>query len=251
MFEILAFSFLIMLASLVGVVSVWKKAGSVIERNLNFLVSFSAGVFLVITYQLGKETIEHSQTSAYGLLWIGLGALGVWFIFKLAPTFHYHPAKPDEENHNFMIDPRRIMASDAIHNIGDGILLAASFATSFALGASAAASVFIHELVQETSEFFVLRRAGYPTQKALGLNFLVSGTILIGAVGGFFLLEGFEILEAPILGLAAGSFFVVVLHDLIPHSVRSANEGMHYFKHGLWFLLGVLVMLAVNAIAVH
>ena len=50
-----------MLASLGGVISVWKKAGRLIEKNLSLLVSFSAGVFLIVSYQLGVETIEHSS----------------------------------------------------------------------------------------------------------------------------------------------------------------------------------------------
>ena len=53
MFALLALSFLIMLASLVGVVTVWNRAGMFIEKRLDYLVSFSAGVFLVFLYGLG------------------------------------------------------------------------------------------------------------------------------------------------------------------------------------------------------
>ena len=49
-----------MLASLVGVFAVWGKAGSLIEENLDFLTSFSAGVFLIVAYHLGEETLEHA-----------------------------------------------------------------------------------------------------------------------------------------------------------------------------------------------
>ena len=251
MIELLFYSVLIMLASLVGVFSIWRRVGQVIERNLNLLVSFSAGVFIVIAYQLGREALEHSNTFGSGLQWVIIGVLAVWLLFKFLPSFHHHHAGELETHPHSRLDARRIMASDALHNLGDGILLASSFATSSSLGVLTALSIFIHELVQEISEFFVLRQAGYPTKKALVLNFAVSGTTILGALGSFFLLENFETLEVSLLGLASGAFLVVVLHDLIPHSVRASKQKNLYSKHLLWFLAGVTLMFIINTLAVH
>lgn len=248
MLELLAFVLCIMFASLVGVVSVWQRAGSAIERNLRYLVSFSAGVFLIVTYQISREAIEHASSTEMGLFWIGFGALFVWLVFKILPDFHDH-ADEDEPPHG--IEARRVLIADGMHNIGDGILLAASFAVGGTLGVATAASVFVHELVQEVSEFFVLRGGGYSTKKALIVNFAVSSTILIGALGGFFLLETFELFEVPLLGIAAGSFFVVVLHDLIPHSIKSSRTLRHTAIHLLLFALGVSLMLTVGTLAGH
>jgi zinc and cadmium transporter len=248
MLELLAFVLCIMFASLVGVVSVWHRAGSAIERNLRFLVSFSAGVFLIVTYQLSMETIEHAPSTQNGLLWIGIGALLVWLLFKILPDFHDHA---DESEAPHAIEGRRVLIADGMHNIGDGILLAASFAVGGTLGVATAASVFVHELVQEVSEFFVLRSGGYSTKKALAVNSAVSSTILIGALGGFYLLETFEMFEVPLLGIAAGSFFVVVLHDLIPHSIQSSRTLRHYAIHILLFGLGIALMLGVGTLGAH
>lgn len=246
MFELLLYSFLIMSASLIGVFSVWHRAGEVIERNLGLLVSFSAGVFLVIAYQLGRETIEHSQTIGFGLLWIITGALVFWLLFKFLPLSHHHHEGVQEASLHSILDVRRIMTSDALHNFGDGVILAASFAVSSALGIFTALSIFVHELIQEISEFFVLRQSGFSTKKALTLNFTISSTILLGALGGYFLLEKFEALEVPLLGLTAGAFLIVVLQDLIPHSVNASKETKHYLKHLVWFVFGIVLMLAVN-----
>jgi len=65
-------------------------------------------------------------------------------------------------------------------------------------------------------------------------------------LGGFFLLESFETLEVPLLGLASGAFLVVVFHDLIPHSVRSSKRENLYWRHLLWFLIGAVLMFAVS-----
>jgi len=235
-----------MLASLVGVFSVWRRAGRAIERNLNLLVSFSAGVFIVIAYQLGIEVVEHSATLGSGLVWIVIGLLAVWLLFKFLPSSHHHHDEASETHPHSRLDARRIMASDALHNLGDGILLATSFAVSSSLGMLTALSIFVHELVQEISEFFVLRQAGYSTKSALILNFAISATVLLGALGGFFLLESFETLEVPLLGLASGAFLVVVFHDLIPHSVRSSRHENLYWRHLLWFLIGAVLMFAVS-----
>ncbi|MEX2013742.1 MAG: ZIP family metal transporter [Parcubacteria group bacterium] len=251
MIEILSYSVLIMLASLVGVFSVWRKAGRIIERNLSVLVSFSAGVFIVIAYELGVEVVEHSQTPGSGLAWIIFGAFAIWLLFKFLPTAHHHHDDALETRSHSRLDARRILTSDALHNLADGLLLAASFAVSSFLGMLAALSIFIHELVQEMSEFFVLRQAGYSTRAALLLNFGISTTILFGALGGFFLLESFEILEVPLLGLASGAFLVVVFHDLIPHSVRASHHKNLYWRHAIWFLIGAALMFAVNMLAGH
>lgn len=239
----------IMLASLVGAFFVSEGAGNFLKRNLGFLVSFSAGVFIIIAYGLGSETLEHASSLPQGLLYIFLGALAIWVLFKLLPALHDHPEHGHAHSHP--IDSRRVLISDAFHNVGDGILLAASFAVSPALGLAATASVFVHELLQEVSEFFVLRAAGYSVKKALGFSFLVSSTILVGAVGGYFFLEVFESLEPLLLGLSAGAFLVVVLGDLIPHSVRDARSSSHYLAHIAWFGLGAVLMLVLTAVLGH
>jgi zinc and cadmium transporter len=251
MLDVLTYSLLIMIASFIGVVSVWKRFGVIIERNLSFLVSFSAGVFLVLSYQLGYEAIEHFEGVGEGLFWVFAGAIGILIIFKLLPSFHHHHDSHEENHAHSRIDARKILISDGIHNIGDGILLAAAFTVSSTFGIITALSIIVHELVQEISEFFVLREAGFSTKKALLMSFLVSSTILIGSLGSFILLESFEALEAPILGIAAGSFLVVVLHDLIPHTVRTSTHRKHYFKHIIWFAIGLAIMLGVSMLTSH
>ena len=77
---------------------------------------------------------------------------------------------------------------------------------------------------------------------ALVLNFLTSSTILIGTFGAYFLLERFETLEIPLLGLSVGSYLVVVFHDLIPHSLSKVTERAHYVRHIAYFLAGLALM---------
>lgn len=251
MTPLLIASFAVMLVSLAGVLSMSRYLGPLIERNLSILVSFAAGVFLLVSYFLAVEAVEAAPSLEAGLVWVVAGALGLFLLFRLLPGFHHHHDTAVEKHAHSPLDARRILVSDGIHNVGDGILLAAAFAVSGPFGLITALSVLLHEFVQELSEFFVLRQAGYSVRKALAINFAVSGTILIGAVGGFFLLDVFEQLEGPLLGIAAGALAVVVLHDLVPHSIRSSRASARYGRHVLWFTLGALVMLAIALSAGH
>jgi zinc transporter ZupT len=248
MIELLGISFLVMLASLVGVLAVWKRAGKFIEQRLDYLVSFSAGVFLVFLFGLASEAVEHAGGLAHGLPWLLLGAVGIWAVFKFMPDSHVHT---HADHSHTRLDARRLIVVDAIHNTADGIFLAASYAVSPALALVAGVSIFVHEALQEMSEFFVLKDAGYSTKKALAINFAVSSTILIGAVGGYLLLGVFEALEGPLLGLAAGGILTVVLHDLIPHSLREARKASHYAMHLLWFVVGAACMFGVTTLLPH
>jgi zinc and cadmium transporter len=252
MLGIIGFSFIIMLASLSGVLFVWKGLGHFIQKNLSFLVSFSAGVFLFVTYLLGKEVFHHAENKGIGVLWIFIGVLIFYGLFKLLPNFHHHHDEGEEGEHaHSHIDARRILLSDGVHNIGDGILLATAFATAPGVGLLTTLSIFIHEFVQEVSEFFVLREAGFQTKKALIYNFLVSATILIGAIGSFLIFDLFEAIEIPLLGIATGSFLVVVINDLIPHSIRHSQNRTQYLKHTTWFIGGLILMGLVGSILGH
>lgn len=245
--EILIASIVVMLAAFGGALSFFKTIGSAIERRLGLLISFTAGLFLFVSYELGREAVAHSNTVEEGLFWIFIGAIGIWVIFNVLPHSHRHDNAKEKNN----IDVRKILTGNGIHNIGDGVLLVAAFSANFHLGLVTTVSVFIHELVQETSIFFVLRKAGYSIKRAVFINFGVSGTILVGSLGGFFLLSLFTALEAPLLGISAGAFLVVVLQDLIPHSFHELSCKKCFLFHIAAFLFGLILMLFLSSLVSH
>lgn len=244
--SIIITSLIIMVASLLGVIFTWGNFGVYIKKNNGLLVSFSAGVFLIVVVGLAREVIGHASDVALPILWIALGSLVAMVTFRIFSHFHHHHDDHHEDEEHSRIDARRILLSDALHNIGDGVLIAASFSVSTSVGIAAAVSIFVHELVQEISEFFVLKSSGHTTQQALSYNFMVSSTILIGALGGYFLIDTFAMLEMPLLALSAGAFLVVVFQDLIPESVRHSKKEKNYWKHVVFFALGLTLMLVIN-----
>lgn len=237
----------IMLASLAGVIVVWTGLGRWVEKNLGFLTSFAAGVFLVVSGRLIMHTIERTPEVWLAGIYILGGALLVLALFWLVPLFHHHHHGEADHTHH-RIDIRRILFGDALHNIGDGLLLAIAFSTSAVTGVLAAIGIFFHEVVQEISEFFVLKQGGLSTNQALLTNFAISGTMIIGVVIGLVATSISTSLTPILLGVTAGSFLVVVGHDLIPHSVRASKKNHSYIQHISWFLLGAILMIAIMLI---
>lgn len=107
-------------------------------------------------------------------------------------------------------------------------------------------SILIHEIVQEITEFFVLRQAGYSVKKALWFSFLAQSTIFIGAIGAYYFLELFSHLETVFLGLAGGGFLALLLQDLIPTSFLAAKKEKNFLLFTIALLLGVGLMFLVN-----
>lgn len=237
-FEVIAAAVVVMLVSLVGVVFISKATSEFLINKLSFLVSFSAGVFLVTAGALALEVfhLADSLFQGVGLILLGYGLAAL--VHKLMPETHHHHDDECASKHGAAA--RKLIIGDAIHNIADGVVLVVAFAVTPALGLAALVSIVIHEALQEVSEFFVLRRAGYSVKKALAINFAVSGTILIGVALGYFALVSHE-LEVALLAIASGFFLQVVFHDLLPK--HDEHEHMEtFFTHAFLVFIGAVLM---------
>lgn len=235
---VLGAAFVIMLASLVGVVFVSKAAQSFLQKRLSFLVAFSAGVFLVTAGALGLEVFELTDSVLSGSLLIVAGYFIAWCLHALLPETHHHHEPDCHRSHGRAA--KKLIIGDAIHNVADGAVLVVAFTVSPALGIAATVSILIHEVLQEISEFFVLRQAGYSVTKALALNFAVASTIFIGVVLGYLALISHE-LEVLLLALSSGFFLHIVIHDLLPKPANHESKSL-FFKHLALVILGALLM---------
>ncbi len=243
--EIIGAGLLVMLASLSGVLFTHKVAAKFLEEKLSYLVSFSAGVFLVTSGALALEVFELADTTLMAVLLIGVGYVLAWGLEYLIPETHQHhdPDCDHDHHHGNKKSARKLIIGDAVHNVADGIMLVPAFLVSPVLGIAVTASILIHEALQEVSEFFVLRQAGYSTRRALWVNFLVSSTILVGIGLSYFAVVSHD-LEVLLLALSAGFFLHVVLHDLIPKPHHHADS-VGFVKHLVVLFVGLAVMALV------
>jgi zinc and cadmium transporter len=109
-----------------------------------------------------------------------------------------------------------ILAGDSLHNLLDGVLVAASFMTDPKLGIVTALAVFAHEIPQEVGDLAVLLHGGFSRTRAMVLNLVSSLTSVVGGIAAYYAL-GAAIGALPYaLAFAAASFIYVAVADLIP-----------------------------------
>ena len=238
----------IMLASLIGVVFLSARVGSWIDDKIEYLVSFSAGIFLVIAVQLGLESINLLHNIPLAFLAIISGVLLLYAISIIFPEVHsHHHGNKDIADHNITNrhSARGVLWGDALHNMADGMILAPAFLVSPIVGILTTLGILIHEIIQEVSEYFVLLRSGYTKKEALVSNFLSSSTVIIGAIIGYFI-TGTEQLNGTLVGVASGVFLFILFTDMLPHSITSSRGQGDYVRYLLCALGGVILIFAVN-----
>jgi zinc and cadmium transporter len=239
----------IILVSFVGVVFAWKTFGDWLKPRLHYFITFAAGVFVVIIYNLLEEAVHVGNTlKVFGAFW--LGGIFLALVTKLLPKDSHHHHHGDCEKEFSHIDARRVLVGDAIHNIHDGITLVPAFLVSPVVGFGTALGVLLHEIVQEISEFFILLSSGYSVKKALLYNFLVSLTILIGAFLSLYL-ASIEAIAPLLIAFSAGGFTYVLVRDLLPSIYSQVKKKGLYGRILLSFVAGFLLMLTVGVIAPH
>ena len=109
-----------------------------------------------------------------------------------------------------------VLVGDALHNVLDGVLIAAAFLTDVHVGIVAAVAIMAHEIPQEVGNFAVLLNSGVSRRRALFLNLMTSLTAVIGGVLGYFALEKALAALPFALAVAAASLLYVAVADLIP-----------------------------------
>ena len=238
--EIITAALFIMSASLAGVLFTHKLAQNFLSTRLHLLISFSAGVFMVTAGALAFEVFEIISEPFLAALLIALGYLAAILLHHSLPETHHHH---DEGCHNSR-GAKKILVGDAIHNIADGFILVPAFLGGPVLGITVAVSIFVHEFLQEVSEFFVLKQAGYSTKKALLANLTVSSTILIGVALSLLALSS-ERLEGVLLALSAGFFAHIVIHDLFPR--KHSGMASSYTQALMMVALGAVLMFGINS----
>ena len=242
---------LVSLVSLAGVFTL-SLGRARLERVIFLLVSFAVGAML-------SGALLHLIPRAYeqledGALIGGLVLVGVLSFFVMEKFLHWrhHHGMPDEGDsghdghHHDEIAPFATMnlVGDAIHNLIDGMIVAAAYLVSIPAGIVTTLAVMLHEIPQEIGDFGVLIYGGYSTKKALLYNFL-SG--LVGVVGAIFALvvgsqvEGFADYLLPI---TAGAFIYVAGSDLIPElNQRHSDSASNSVLQLVMMVLGASVML--------
>ena len=136
-------------------------------------------------------------------------------------------------------------AGDAIHNLVDGMLIAAGFLTNPAFGFLTALAIGLHELPREIGTFGLFVHGGVHPMKAVAYNLITAVISFFGAA--VTLLVGSQTAELGenILPFAAGSYLYIAVAVGIPSLARK-NDGSPRLSRALC-LVGGFVLMAASA----
>lgn len=239
---------LISLVSFSGVLLASKKINTWFFKKTKLLITFSAGIFTMTSIGLMGETFESLEKQTAIISIVG-GFLAILILHKLLPETHHH----EDTNCPNCIKQKssiKLVTGDIIHNISDGIILVVAFVAGKEIGIITAVSILTHEIIQEISEYIILRNSGYSTKKTLSINFLSSLSIFLGIGIGFLLTKNTE-LRTILLGISAGIFLHLVFHDLFPYDSVKKITQKESWKHIGIFLLGIIIMASIGFIVPH
>jgi zinc and cadmium transporter len=211
-------------------------------RGEAFLLSFAAGVLLATAFlDLLPEAVERAHDGNIFLATLA-AMIGFFFLERVLHGFHEH-----EESH---AKPSRylVLVGDGLHNLIDGIVIAASFAASPELGLATTLAVTVHEVPKEIADFTILTSSGYPFRTALLLNFATGLMAMLGPLL-FFSVKPIEHHLAWFMTATAGMFIYIAGSDLIPqlHHHRPSSGAWIYVP----FLGGIALMAALGAVVGH
>ena len=189
------------------------------------LVSFAIGSLLgaaflgLLPHALAGPGVEDAHKLFLAVL---LGLLGFFLLEKMVLWRHCHSdhceAHTPHDHGKHKTDPAgwMILVGDSLHNLVDGVLIAAAFMTDIHLGVVTAMAVAAHEIPQEVGDFVVLLHSGFSRSKALLFNVLSSLTTIIGALLAYWSLGDLQHVLPYVLAVAASSFIYIAVADLIP-----------------------------------
>ncbi|MFN8901118.1 MAG: ZIP family metal transporter [Lysobacteraceae bacterium] len=136
------------------------------------------------------------------------------------------------------------LGGDAVHNLGDGLLIALAFATSPVLGIATVIAIVAHELPQELGDYAILVDAGYSPRDAARANLGSASTVFLGALLGLTVGPAAQPALQWLAPAAAGGFLYLALFTLLPGLRRHPARGWRW-----WRLRALPVALGVGAMA--
>jgi len=251
-------SLIVLFCLLGGVLSVTAAAGFLLlpdatrARVLPHFVSFAIGALLgaaflaLLPHAIGSPAVTDPHRITQTILG---GLLAFFLLEKMVLWRHCHSGVCDAhegESHKHEPAGVLILVGDAIHNLVDGVLIAAAFLTDVQLGIVTALAVAAHEIPQEVGDFAILLHSGFSRAKALVFNVLASITTVIGGVVAYYALAETGEIVPYVLAIAAASFIYIAVADLIPGLHRRVNVGAT-IQQFVWIAAGIVVIYGAHS----
>lgn len=240
---IIVFSLLGGAASLVlaSLLLIHKK---VANKFAAFAMPFAAGALLAAVFlDLLIEGVE--VDSAETIFMAALAGIVLFFMAeRFIRWFHHH-------HHHGKGEPGvpLLIIGDTVHNILDGVAIAAAFMVSIPTGIVTTLAVAAHEIPQEVGEFGALLNKGMRRRHVFFFNILSSLVATLAAVVTYFIGQSDTLPMGIIFGLSAGFLLYVALSDIIPSIHESDKKKSLLDWQPLLLVAGVLAVWLATVLA--
>lgn len=233
-----------------GVIALGHAAGLVTlainEQRLRswllYMVALSAGALMTTSLtHLLPEAVALSGDAMMPYYIVLASFAGFFLLEKIIHWHHCHGGFCETNTLGVMN-----LIGDFIHNIIDGLIVAAAFLADVKLGVLTATAVAMHEIPQEIGDFGVLLYSGFGKWRALASMMFVSLGAIGGGVLGWFLSFRVEYLVVYLLPVAAGGFIYIAASDLMPE-IRHERSFLRSVAAFLVFLFGSGVILGITS----
>jgi zinc and cadmium transporter len=232
------------------------------SRSLPPMVAFATGALLAAALLgLLPEAIELAGPDNQGAVGLSLlGGIALFFVLeKLVLWRHCHedhcethaPAPPvHHHDHGQRAPGVMILVGDTMHNMLDGVLIAAAFLIDVELGIMTGIAVLAHEVPTEVGNFAVLLNSGMTRAKAFSWNLVSALGAVVGGVVGFFALSALTPLLPYALAVSAACLLYVAVADLIPGLHRRVGA-LDSLVQVTLIALGIGLVVLVDHLAPH
>lgn len=225
------------------------------------LVSFAVGALLGAVF---LELVPHALETgdAHRVMVVMLAGLLAFFLLEKLVLWrhshghHAHGDLADESEHDHALHAHghdggrsglMILIGNGVHNLCDGIVIAAAFLASPALGVATTLAIVAHALPQQVGDFAVLLHSGYSRRRAFATNTATGLATLAGALVAYFALADTQQALPVVLAIAAASLLYVAVADLIP-SLHRRPEPIETVKQLALIGAGIGVIALVRAL---
>ena len=198
---------------------------------------FAAGALLAAVFlDLLTEGLEQNSPSVIMLSAL-IGILLFFMAERFIRWFHHHhqhgrgdPAVP------------LLIIGDTVHNLLDGVAIAAAFMISIPTGIITTLAVAAHEIPQEVGEFGILLSKGMSRRRVIFVNILSSLVATAAAIVTYFVGQTETLPLGVIFGLSAGFLLYVALSDIIPSLHENHDKKTLFDWQPVLLILGVIVV---------
>jgi zinc and cadmium transporter len=184
------------------------------NRAIQIALPLGAGALLAAAFfDLLPESFEHGEPRLL-LLWTLVGFTTFFLFERLATWFHHHHEhqlgrKNESQN-------RMVVIGDLLHNMIDGVAIAAAFIANPLSGIVTTLAVSAHEIPKELGTFGILLSRGWGDRKVMFANLMTAVGTLVVAVIVYFVGQATTLPLGPLLAATAGMFIYIAASDIIP-----------------------------------